>query len=113
MHYYPMQLFSAKSIEGINTCRVPIYYTGSGETTLDKMFCLGAYAPSVIRTHDPLITSREHEPIHHSDVLYLEVLVLLGVVLVIDVVQELGGLFSGFLDLVRRHVSFISLPLLR
>ena len=30
------------------------------------MPCLRAYAPSGIRTHDPLITSREHEPLHHS-----------------------------------------------
>ena len=27
---------------------------------------IGAYAPTGIRTHDHLITSREHEPIHHS-----------------------------------------------
>ena len=30
------------------------------------MPCLRAYAPSGIRTQDPLITSREHEPLHHS-----------------------------------------------
>ena len=30
------------------------------------MSCLRAYAPSGIRTHDHLITSREHEPLHHS-----------------------------------------------
>ena len=30
------------------------------------MPCLRAYAPSGIRTHDPLIMSREHEPLHHS-----------------------------------------------
>ena len=30
------------------------------------MPCLRAYAPSGIRTHDPLITSREHEPLHYS-----------------------------------------------
>ena len=33
---------------------------------MDKMLCLRAYAPSGIRTHDPLITSREHEPLHYS-----------------------------------------------
>ena len=30
------------------------------------MPCLRAYAMSWISTHDPLITSREHEPLHHS-----------------------------------------------
>ena len=38
----------------------------SRETIVDKMPCLRAYAPSRIRTHHPLITSREHEPLHHS-----------------------------------------------
>ena len=33
---------------------------------MDKMPCLRAYAPSGIRTHGPLITSREHEPLHYS-----------------------------------------------
>ena len=33
---------------------------------MDKMPCLRAYAPSGIRTHGSLITSREHEPLHHS-----------------------------------------------
>ena len=39
---------------------------GSRETIVDKMPCLRAYAPSGIRTHGPLITSREHEPLHYS-----------------------------------------------
>ena len=30
------------------------------------MPCLGAHALSGTRTRDPLITSREHEPIHYS-----------------------------------------------
>ena len=30
------------------------------------MPCLGAYKPSGIRTHDRLITIREHEPLPHS-----------------------------------------------
>ena len=30
------------------------------------MPCLGAYAPSGIQTHDLLMTSREHKPIHRS-----------------------------------------------
>ena len=33
---------------------------------MDKMPCLGAYAPSGIRNHDPLITSREYVPLNHS-----------------------------------------------
>ena len=33
---------------------------------MDKMPCLRAYAPSGIRTHDPRITSREHDPLYHS-----------------------------------------------
>ena len=41
--------------EGRNSCRVPIFTTpGSIETIVDKMPCLGAYAPNGIRTHDPL-----------------------------------------------------------
>ena len=36
------------------------------ETILDKMPCLRAYALSGNRTHDPLIMSREHDPIHYS-----------------------------------------------
>ena len=48
----------------------PFTEPGSSETIGDKMPCLhvhvGAYAPSGIRTHDPLITSQEHEPIHHT-----------------------------------------------
>ena len=56
----------AWTLQGITSCRVPIYYTWSRETIVDKMPCLRAYAPSGIRTHDPLITSREHEPLHHS-----------------------------------------------
>ena len=55
----------SNALQGINSCRVPIYYTpGLRETIVDKMHCLKAYTPSVIRTHDPLITSREHEPTH-------------------------------------------------
>ena len=45
---------------------IPAGYPWSRETIVDKMPCLRAYAPSGIRTHDPLITSREHEPLHHS-----------------------------------------------
>ena len=44
---------------------IHIYYThGSRETFVNKIPCLGANATSGIRTHDPLITSREHEPLH-------------------------------------------------
>ena len=39
----------------------------SRETIIvDKMPCLRAYAPSGNRTDDPLIMSREHEPIRYS-----------------------------------------------
>ena len=44
----------------------PFTTPGSRETVVDKMPCLRAYAPSGIQTHDPLITSREQEPLHHS-----------------------------------------------
>ena len=44
----------------------PFTTPGSRETIADKMPCLRAYAPSGILTHDPLITSREHEPLHYS-----------------------------------------------
>ena len=33
---------------------------------MDKIPCLRAYTPSGIRTHDPLIMSREHESIYYS-----------------------------------------------
>ena len=48
----------------------PFTTPGSRETIVDKMPCLRAYAPSGIRTHDPLITSREHEPLHYSAPIY-------------------------------------------
>ena len=61
-----MQPFSAKSIRRNKFLRVPIYYTWvERDNIVDKMPCLGAYAPSGIRTHELLITSREHEPLHH------------------------------------------------
>ena len=44
----------------------PFTTPGSRETTVDKLPCLGAYTPSGIRTHNPLIMSQEHKPIHHS-----------------------------------------------
>ena len=47
-------------------CLVPFTAPGSRETIVDKTPRLWVYAPSGIRTHDPLITSREHEPLHHS-----------------------------------------------
>ena len=58
-----MQPYSAKNIR---RNRVPIYYTWVERDIVDKMPCLGAYAPSGIRTNEPLITSREHEPLNHS-----------------------------------------------
>ena len=39
-----------------------LLHLGLRETIVDKMPCLRAYAPRGIRTHDHLITSREHEP---------------------------------------------------
>ena len=59
-------LWGYEVIEGNIPAGFPICYThGSRETTLYNVHCLEAYAPSRIRTHDPLITSRDHEPIHH------------------------------------------------
>ena len=57
-----------KALQGINTCRVPIYYTwverdNCGQNALSKGIRTGG-----IRTHDPLITSREHKPLHHSGI---------------------------------------------
>ena len=52
--------------QGINSCRYPFTTPGLRETIVDKMPCLGAQALSGTRTRDPLITSREHEPIHYS-----------------------------------------------
>ena len=52
--------------QGIDSCRYPFTTPGLRETIVDKMPCLGAHALSGTRTRDPLITSREHEPIHYS-----------------------------------------------
>ena len=52
--------------QGINSCQYPFTTPGLRETIVDKMPCLGAQALSGTRTRDPLITSREHEPIHYS-----------------------------------------------
>ena len=49
-----------------NPTRYPFTTPGSRETIVNKVPCLGAHAPSGIRTQDPLITSREHEPLHHK-----------------------------------------------
>ena len=63
----PMQPFSAKSIRRNKfLLGNPFTTPGSRETIVDKLPCLWAYAPSGIQTHDPLIRSREHEPINHS-----------------------------------------------
>ena len=48
----------------------PFTTPGSRETIVDKTPCLGAYALSGIRTHDPLITIREHKSLHHSAPIY-------------------------------------------
>ena len=44
----------------------PFTTPGSWETIVDKTPCLGANAPSGIRILDPLITSREHKPLHYG-----------------------------------------------
>ena len=49
----------------------PFTTPGSRKTIVDKMPCLRAYAPSGIGTHDPLITSRDHAPLHHSAPIWL------------------------------------------
>ena len=63
----PQPLCSISALRALDNFP-PAWYSfttpGSGETIVDKMPCLGAYAPSGVRTHDPLITSREHKPIH-------------------------------------------------
>ena len=66
--FSPGNLVACSAFEGRNSCRVTIYYTfnRSRETIVDKMPCLGAYTPSGIRTCNPLITSQEREPLHHS-----------------------------------------------
>ena len=71
MYYYPgyarlPSYRGAHGKQGINSCRYPFTTPGLRETIVDKMPCLGAHALSGTRTRDPLITSREHEPIHHS-----------------------------------------------
>ena len=71
MYYYPgyarlPSYRGAHGKQGINSCRYPFTTPGLRETIVDKMPCLGAHALSGTRTRDPLITSREHEPIHYS-----------------------------------------------
>ena len=54
-------------MQALNSYQVPINTRpGSIETIVDKIPCLRAYTLIGIRTHDPLITSREHKPLHHS-----------------------------------------------
>ena len=70
-YYYPgyarlPSYRGAHGKQGINSCRYPFTTPGLRETIVDKMPCLGAQALSGTRTRDPLITSREHEPIHYS-----------------------------------------------
>ena len=64
---YPSCLWVLISITRNNYIPAGYPFTTPGlrETIVDKMSCLRAYAPSGIRTHDPVITSREHEPLHH------------------------------------------------
>ena len=63
----PGNLLAHSAIQGINSCPVyPITTPESRETIVDRMPCLGAYAPSGIQTHDSLITSQEHDPLLHS-----------------------------------------------
>ena len=55
-----------KALEGIITT------PGSRETNVDKMHCLRAYTTSGIRTIDPLVTGREHEPLHHRKTIKIQ-----------------------------------------
>ena len=62
----PTTLWRTMHLKEYIPARYPFTTPGSRETIVDKMPCLRAYAQSGIRTHDPLITSREHKPLHHS-----------------------------------------------
>ena len=66
----PCSLTALRAFEGINSCWVPTYYTW---VERDKMPCLRAYASSGIWTHDLMITSQEHKPLHHSAPMYIHV----------------------------------------
>ena len=62
----PATLWRTVHLKEYIPARYPFTTPGSRETIVDKMPCLRAYAQSGIRTHYPLITSRKHEPLHHS-----------------------------------------------
>ena len=72
MYYNPGYMPVLPSYRGahgkqeIDSCRYPFATPGLRESIVDKMPCLGAHALSGTRTRDPLITIREHEPIHYS-----------------------------------------------
>ena len=63
-----MQPFSAKSIRRNKfLLGIHLLHLGRERQLWTKcLIYLGAYAPSGIRTHDLLITSREHEPLKYS-----------------------------------------------
>ena len=69
-HYYPalaeLPIGAQKHYKEWIPAGYPFTTPGSRETIADKMPCLRAYAPSGILTHDPLIMSREQEPLHYS-----------------------------------------------
>ena len=59
-------MYYCQALQGINSCRVPIYYTW-----VERDNYVQNALPKGIRTEgdsnpQPLITSREHEPLHHS-----------------------------------------------
>ena len=79
-YYYPVfstdNVVAHSAFQGSNSCRVvgyPFTTPGAREKIVGKMPRLGptcrgihVYAPSGIRTHDPLIASREHKPLHRT-----------------------------------------------
>ena len=63
----PMQPFSAKSIRRNKfMLGTHLLHLGRERQVVDKMPCLRANALSGIRTHNLLIASREHKPLHSS-----------------------------------------------
>ena len=69
LHHYPCCSRAAtQTLGGIKRNR---FLPGTqllhlGEKVENKMPCLRAYALGGIRTHNPLIASREYKPLHHS-----------------------------------------------
>ena len=66
LDYTGLSMKMLKAFTNDKFSRVSSFTPGWRETSVNKVPCLGAYTPSVIRTRDPLIKRRWSEPIRYS-----------------------------------------------